>query len=79
MCVVWLCVLCALPHVCCACCRKFERLREVTESLQQQKQKLCEEMERLIQEKAECVENYKAALKSLQETHEKYVYILGHT
>ncbi|KAG0726330.1 hypothetical protein GWK47_004351 [Chionoecetes opilio] len=51
--------------------RKFERLREVSESLQQQKQQLLEEVERVSQEKAECVDKYRTALKTLQETHEK--------
>ncbi|XP_050717430.1 mediator of DNA damage checkpoint protein 1-like, partial [Eriocheir sinensis] len=51
--------------------RKFERLREVCESLHQQKEKLVEELERVMQEKSQSAEKYKAALKTLQESHEK--------
>ena len=55
-------------------CRKFERLGEVSESLQQLKHKLLEELGRVTQENAESIKKYKTALKTQQEIHEAYVY-----
>lgn len=43
----------------------------MTELLEQQKQKLMEKVERVTQEKKECVEEFKKAFNTLQEKHDK--------
>lgn len=47
------------------------------ESVLQEKEKLVEELERVKQEKSQSAEKYKDALKTLQESYEKWVYFIA--